>query len=369
MKIMTRIALLIVLALVLFGLPTRALAQTPNGGDGKVVLGGTYNLAAGETLNGSLAIFGGEATLEKGSRVNGDIFLSGGTLSIQGETSGSIAILGGAVFLSDTAVVNGDITTIGGSLNRAPGAVIKGNIVDGPTSFTLPRLLPFSGAPFDFGRILDPFGRLALAVFQAFVMAAIALLVAMFLPHPTERVASSIVAQPAVSGGLGLLTTVIAPALLLLLAITIILIPVSLVGILALLLAIAFGWIALGLEIGQRMAVSLFHTTWTVPVAAGVGTLALSLISNVAGLVPCFGWLFPFIISIVGLGGVLASRFGTQIYSHRPFVPSSGAYPYNPSVTPTPPQPPVSPSESRPAVPPEELPAAPDENPSSSTQL
>jgi len=324
MKSITRIFLMLFLALALLAAPSTVLAQ--DGGDGKVVMGGSYELAAGQTLNGSLAVFGGEATIEDGARVNGDVAVMGGTLTVGGEVNGNIAVMGGTVFLSDTAEVHGDIRTLGGTVNRDPGATVDGTISSGPSdwNFNLPRLVPDQ-----VGDVLGPIWSFFIGILQAFVMAAIAVLVGMFMPAPTQRVASTVTAQPVVSGAIGLLTLIVAPVLIVLLAITLILIPVALLALLALVLLVAYGWIAVGLELGQRMGASLFHTNWTPPVAAGIGTLVLSLLAAVVGVIPCVGWLLPFLVIIVGLGGVLASKFGAQVYS-RPVTMTTT---YAPSVS------------------------------------
>jgi hypothetical protein len=346
MKSITRIAMLLIVLLMALALPATALAQ--DGGNGKVVFGGTYTLESGQTLNGSLAVFGGEATLEENSIVNGDIALSGGTLTINGLVNGDVAILGGTVMIGETAHVRGDITTLGGSVNRSPGAKVDGSVTNGPSnfSFNLPR--SFVAVP-TIPRInFDPIGRAMWAIFQALALGAIAVLVGMFLPNPTKRVAATIATQPVVSGGIGLLTVFILPVVVVLLAITILLIPVSLLGILAAVIAVTFGWIALGLEVGERMATSLFHQDWTTPVAAGVGTFTLSLVANMVSIVPCIGWLLPFLITIVAVGGVLASRFGTQIYAPATvpmppaqYQPQTTSYP----VPTTPPMPPAPPDD------------------------
>lgn len=338
MKTISRIALLIVVLAALLALPAPTFAQ--NGGDGKVVFGGTYALRKGEVLNGSLAVFGGEATLEEGSLVNGDIALSGGMLSINGEVRGNVAILGGSVIIGDTAVIRGDITTLGGSISQSPKAKIEGNVSQGPSnfSFNLPRNIGVPDLRFNF----NPFASIAWAIFQAFVLAAIAVVVALLLPNPTRRVAASITGEPLVAGGIGLLSAILLPIVLVLLTITIILIPVTILAVIAAVALFIFGWVALGLELGERMATSLFHTQWTPPVAAGIGTLTLSLISSVAAIIPCIGWLVPFVIGVIGFGGVLASKIGTQIYRRYTLPPAPSAAPAGP-MAPVPPSAPSAP--------------------------
>jgi hypothetical protein len=157
-------------------------------------------------------------------------------------------------------------------------------------------------------------------------------------------VAQTIATQPVISGALGLLTLVVTPALFLVLAITIILIPLGLIGLLIFGLALLFGWIALGLDMGNRMA-TLFHTQWSTPVSAGLGTLVLSLVVNLALVVTgewwwllcCVGLPLVGVLMMVGLGGVVASKFGTAVYLNSaalPVSPAPGSWPVTPPMVP-----------------------------------
>jgi hypothetical protein len=314
MKALSKISLILLILLVaLFAFPGAALAQTPNNGNDQVVFGGTYTLNAGQTLTGNLVVFGGLATLEKGAVVTGDVALTGGSLNVSGEIKGSITSVGGSINLSDTAVVDGDINTVGGTLNRASQTVIKGNISSsGPGAIRLPLNWNLNGLRnLPLADIFHPIGSVLWGIFQSLAVAALALLVVLFIPTPTRRVSNAIITQPVLAGGLGLLTVVVAPALIVLLAITILLIPLSLIGILLLAVAFLFGWIAVGLEAGDRLA-GLFKVQWAPPVSAGIGTLVLSFFSSVFSLIPCVGWVLPTVIAILGLGGVFLTRLGTR---------------------------------------------------------
>ncbi len=360
MKNLSRISLIfLVLLISMFAFPGAALAQSPNNGSDQVVFGGTFTLNTGQSLTGNLVVFGGLATLEKGSVVNGDVALTGGSLNINGEIRGSITSVGGSINLSDTAVVDGDINMIGGSLNRTSLAVVKGNISSsGPGAFRLPlnlNLNALNNMPwFD---IFRPIGSILWGIFQSLAVAALALLVVLFLPTPTRRIAKSIIAQPVIAGGLGLLTVVVAPALILLLIITILLIPLGLIGVLLLGVAFLFGWIAMGMEAGDRLA-ALFKVQWAPPVSAGIGTLVLSFFSSIFVLVPCIGWVLPAVIAIVGLGGVFLTRFGTRDgQSNGPIKLAPSPMPQAPVI---PPQPAVAPLADAPdAAPVSEIPAPP----------
>ncbi len=303
---------------------------------GSLVMGNTYRLASGDTLNDSLTIMGGTATLERDSTVNGDVSVLGGTLDVDGTINGDISVMGGAVRLNDNAVVHGSISEFGGSISRASTAQ-----VDGSTNRTGPNAPAAPTAPmrpprvnFDLGAIFAPF----LAIFRALALAALAILVYLFAGRPMERVSEAIQGQAVVSGGIGLLTIVVVPALLLILAITIILLPISLLGLLLVGISIVFGWLAMGLLTGRQIA-NWLHQSWSEPLNAGVGTLVLTLLASIFNVIPCIGWLATFVIGIVGLGAVIVTRFGTMLYSGpsstpgghaprpRPAPPSSSPYP------------------------------------------
>jgi cytoskeletal protein CcmA (bactofilin family) len=332
MKQTIRLTLLFVVFISL-ALPGTAFARGLH--DDKVVAGGAFTLRSGETLDGSLVVFGGAVTLEEDSRVNGDVVLLGGTVNINGNVQGSVVGIGGVVSLGGSAVVDGDLTTVAATLNREEGARIEGQII---TGFRPSVDLPLPGGVYipevpNVGFSVPPFLNVIWFVFRTFLWAALAVLLVMFLPTQTERAANAIVRQPVLAGGIGLLTAIVAPLLLIGIAITIILIPVSLVGALVLAIAWFFGRIALGLEIGKRFE-QMANQTWPPAVAAGVGTFVLTFIVDGAGeLLSCVGWIFPAVVGILGLGGIFLTRFGTQ------------SYPPYPEARPVPPaQPPASPA-------------------------
>lgn len=355
MKRITKITIFFVL-LVSFVVPSTAMAKGIY--DDKIVAGGTFTLNSGETLDGNLLIFGGAVTLEEESLVEGNVSLMGGTISIDGRVEGDVIGFGGVIRLGEASEVDGDLTALGAVVHRDPGAVVGGQVIkgiDGP--FTFPS--PFSFVPDvpdvprvpylpDFNVGVNPLWAGLWFFFKTFLWAALAVLVVMFLPNPIERTADAIVAQPVLSGGVGLLTVIVMPILLVILAITIILIPVSFVGGFALGLAWFLGRIAVGYEVGRRLAKTL-NKDWAPAVSAGVGMFLLALVVDASGqLIQCIGWIFPTIVAVVGIGGLLLTRFGTQIY---PPVAAAEAL-VNPGYGKTEGEPPV--------LPPNDLPPAED---------
>ena len=365
MKHKLSIAVLLVL---LIGMTFPGIALAKELRDDKVVAGGSFTLESGETLDGNLLIFGGAVTLEEGSLVNGDVVLMGGSLSIDGEVDGSVVGIGGIVNLGSTAEIDGDITVIGAGLNRDEGARVSGEVIsgfDGPFSFEIPGRIEIPSIP-DIPTVpnieirgFNVFWSGLWFLFRTFLWAALAMLVVMFLPNPTERVARTAIGQPALSGAVGLLTTVVVPLLLVVIALTLILIPISLIGGLVLVVAWFFGRIAIGLEIGKRLGETM-NQVWSLPVAAGVGTFVLTLVIDGAGeLIACVGWILPTVVGLIGLGSVLLTRFGNQNYPPdyavlAPGIPPTVQPSVPPLASPTPVVAPAEPEAEQPVLPPEQ---------------
>jgi hypothetical protein len=324
MKIIEKIILVFAIALVIMVLASgQALGAAPgaNALTDQFVIGESYTLKTGNTLNGNLWVLGGNATIESGAQVNGNIFLAGGNLHLFGNVDGDISATGGLVEIGSSAVVHGNVNLAGASLDQSSSAVISGNVTNEPKG-------PFQFTPPIGGRIPDIQMRLtplwnAIGFFlRTFLMAALAILVAMFWPKQAGRTAKAAVSQPLITGGLGLVTAVVTPLVALVMAITILLIPAVFLGLILLGIMIAFGWISIGMEVGRRLE-QAFKTEWALPVTAGLGTFLLTfVVDGVGQFVPCVGWLAPTAVGVIGLGAVLLTRFGTQDYP--PYLPASG---------------------------------------------
>jgi len=330
-----RLRLFIFLALIIaIALPGVAYAKDLH--DDRVVLGGSYTLYSGETLDGNLIIFGGIANTEADSLIDGDVLLVGGTLEINGEIAGDVIVMGGVVDVGESGVVAGDVVMLGGNVDQAVGADISGELIDGltgPLSFNnFPARVEIPRLGFRFSPVFD----LLWFVFRLFLWAAVAILVVLLLPKHTERTADTAVKQPLLSWALGLLTVVVLPFAVLLLSITIILIPGAVLLVLLAAIAWAFGLIALGYEIGKRLN-SMFAYEWAPALSAGLGTFILILVINGLDMaIPCLGWVVPALVGMIGLGALLLSRFGTQEY---PPTETYSAAELEPAASETPPTP------------------------------
>lgn len=374
MKNIIRIVSLALLVMLVW-VPLQPVSAKGPSFDGQVIFGQSYTLKQGDTQNGDLVIFGGSATLEQGSVVNGDLVLVGGTLVADGEITGDVAVTGGSVKLGATAHIRGNLATVGTSFERAEGAQIDGQITNTATSWTgngitSNPIVPSTPETPRFNFNFNPIWEMFNAFGQATALALLAMLVMLFLAPHTERVVQAGSGQPLIAGGLGLLTLVVAPLALVLMTITLILIPVVVVAIVALFVAAIFGWIAVGYEIGRRFTTAI-HQNWHPSFSAGLGVFTLTLVSAALTGIPglnCVGWLVPFLLSLVGLGAVIMTRFGMKAVTAPvaavpvpPAAPAAPAAPAEPAL-------PLPPAAAAPAPvvasePPAEVPAVPQRKP------
>lgn len=342
------ITLFLLLALLL--VPTsNAYAQSPNGD--VIRIGENYTLKSDETLNGSLIVIGGNATIEKGATISGDIVMIGGNLTSEGdvsgnvviiggnaevssETSGDVVAIGGQILLTKTAVVKGNVVTLGGQVTQEDGAQVVGDIINNVSPFDevpdvpdvpgVPNVPNIPDAPNGSNIYINPFWEIFSVFGRALAIAAIAMLLTLFLQPQMERVSDAISNQPLLAGSFGLLTVVLAPLAIIIMTVTIILIPVAAIVAFILPLAWLFGMISLGQEVGERFTKAI-NQIWAPVFSTGFGTFLLVLVVGFIGRIPCFGWLFSFLVTLVALGGVVMALFGVRSATAKSVLPVAAA--------------------------------------------
>ena len=329
---MRKIVLVTVLALLILPLALAGPVYASGLYGDQVVVGDNFTLHAGETISGDLVVVGGNVTIEDGATITGNVVVIGGNVDIAGAVDHDVVVFGGNVTLISTAVVSGELATVGGTTARDPGAQVKGGERQGfGGGVSFPRIF----LPERF-RVLDPVFFLVRGVFNvvfsAVAMGLLALVVVLFWPDQTARVSAAATTAPVASGGLGLLTLIAVPTLLI--AATVLtlfcLSPLTFVGALIFAAAILFGWLALGMLVGARLTAALNLRNLSPAVSAGIGTLLFTLVANTIGwVVPCVGWVVPVMLGAVGLGAVTLTRFGT-----RPYLPNLPAQPSQPAPPP-----------------------------------
>ncbi len=329
-------------AIIVFAVPTVFASDIY---DDRVVFGDSFTLKDGDIIDGDLVVFGGSATIEDGSVVTGDVVIFGGSVNVGGHINGDLVIFGGGGSLLETAEIDGDLATIGGGMSREVGATVHGI-----ETFGIPSNIPdFSGveftpeARFDFehpefsgrSRISRLLEDTVSALIWSIGMGLIALLAFLFIPDHLERVGQATLISPVASGGLGLVTLLLAPFVMLILTITVIFIPLTIFGMIVLAVAVLLGWLALGSLVGQRMMAASIMRGASPAIAAGLGVFVLTLVFRTLQLAPGVGFVFSIfggLLLSAGLGAVVLTRFGSRIYRQpsTSFATATAAAPATP---------------------------------------
>jgi hypothetical protein len=298
MKRWTWIFALLCLSLLLSGCQTEGLYQVT------LITEGEHTLSGSQA--GDLLVLEGDVHLDSDGTWDGTIYLLAGTLEVGGVVTGDVFAFGGEIHLGEEARIRGNFNYGGGNLTGETSPVVQGTVHTG-TGVQVPEVLPEQ----DRGA-----GETILSwLVTGLLVGGLALLGERFMPHSLARVREAARKHGVVSGAMGILVGIVGVSLIVTLAYTILLIPVALLGVLILILAIIYGWIAVGSWLGRyvRRRTGVSIPAW---LAVFLGTFGFMVFQNLLALLPFVGGLLGILIALVGLGAVFITRFGL-----RDFVP------------------------------------------------
>lgn len=263
----------------------------------KPSFGSTVVVNSGEVICSDLTSF--NSTVVVRGEVKGDVVAFGGDVLIGGNVAGNVMMYGGNVTLQNSAHVNGDIHVCGGHLTPGMNSQLRGSVIGCTQSVGL--LIVNNGGPeFRFWSLIT---WLVLGVFLTSLFPEHVMLVRTTVKSKTRR---SLV--------LGLLSMLLAPAVLAVLVALIISIPLAIIVAVAFIAAWALGTVAVSWLIGDRvmrMVAPHLSIRRMREIQIVVGLIVLALV----GSLPYVGWLITLGAGLLGLGAVFLSRFGTRLYS------------------------------------------------------
>ncbi len=260
------------------------------------VVTGDVDVAAGSvhvrgTVEGDVNGAAGVVTVAEGARIGGDLSAAAGSLVLDGAVDGSVRVGAEALTVGPTARVGGDLLYDAEDMDIAEGAT-----VGGVTEFR-PGLrdgrVPLVG---DLSLAVGTSLALAVVGFVASLALGVVLLVA--APSLARRVTDTGRSHPARSGLVGVGTILAVPVSLVLLAVTVVGIPLSVAG---LLVSIPLLWVAFvyGALLTGDWLVS-FANVRSPYVALAVGLLVPTVVSTLP-----FGDLVAVAYLLVGLGALV----------------------------------------------------------------
>lgn len=246
-----------------------------------------------------------EVTEHRGALIVGDATV---TVPADAEVSGPIYVIGGEVRIRGT--VTGDVTQLSGSLVAEEGATIGGELlyVSGTEALaeeaSIAERTTVDLTPAEPG----PVATYTPLVLTTVVLALVGGWIARKRRSLLENVGTAAREHTLVSLTVGGLLFVTFLSVFVFMAFTLVLIPVSILGLLVGMLTIAYGVIAWGYLVGKRLS------TPRVGVATGFGVVAVVALTQVLGLIPFVGELITGGLLLTGLGAVVVTYFGLRTF-------------------------------------------------------
>jgi cytoskeletal protein CcmA (bactofilin family) len=262
--------------------------------------------------------------LVSGGKVRGDIDAGFGDVKIEGPVEGDVRAEFGDVYVN--APVKGDVSVGWGDVDLGPEAAISGNLECEGCEITGNRGavkgdMMARGMALDFDESHGP-GILGFVgwLFAALAFAACAVLAAVLAPGPLASAASRAEESPGRSFVYGLVSLPVIFVLCVVLAVSIVGIPLLLLLVPAYLALLFFGALVAAFFIGTRVLMVTGRYRVGNALAAVVGAMILAATT----LIPVLGDLLLYALSLLGTGAIILALFSRR--RPRASHPSYEAY-------------------------------------------
>ncbi len=283
-----------------------ALLAAPLAADETVSYRKEIRVGPGETQSKIFSL-GGDVTVE--GRIREDVLVIGGSITVSGEVEKSVVGIGSRIVVRSTAVIGEDLAALGGTLEKEPGSAVGGDTIYFQTAEIGDKLFKDGLLKSVFSLTFVPF-VIVIKLIIVFLWLVAAFAGAALFPKPlafaSERIRTSF--WPVV--GTGLLAVVLYTGLVLVAA----LLSIVLVGIPVLLALAAAGF---AIKVFGRLAVfhflgaSFLRASGSRDATTVGAVLAGLLLYSLIGFIPVAGFLFGLVMSVVGWGVTLRTKFGT----------------------------------------------------------
>lgn len=255
-------------------------------------VGGDVEVAAGTVsidgqVGGDVRVGAGTLDVSESARIGGNLDAGAGYAAIDGRVGGDVTVGAETVALGPNARIGGDFRYDAETLTRDPGATVDGRLVREARESSG----PVGGVDLVGGVVGATYGLLANLLFGALLLLA--------FPDFSAGVASRVGSSPGRTGGVGLLALVGVPVALVFLVVTLVGIPLAVVGAVAFAGAVWAGLVYGQFAVGVRVLTAADRENrW---LALVVGLVGFALL----GAVPILGGLLELGALLLGLGALV----------------------------------------------------------------
>ena len=253
--------------------------------------------------------FGGAVTIE--GEVKENVINFGGTIIVDGNVGELVLGIGSTIRMTERAVVEGDVVCIGGLLTKEDKTLIKGDTIyfEMNNEKGVGRFFN-KGLGGMFGLSLIPF-FLIIKLISLFIWFLVSIIVAAVLPAQLSFASDQIKKNFWPIAGTGLISILFFSLLILvtaLMSLILIGIPLFLALVIIGFIIKVFGRVILYHFIGRSLAGTMGNKGASPVLSVIIGCLVVSLIT----LIPVIGALASLVLSIIGWGVVIRTKFGTR---------------------------------------------------------
>lgn len=259
--------------------------------------------AGAQAETSSIVKINSDVVIEADTKVRNVIIL-GGQVTVNGTVEQHIVAIGGSAVLTRTAVVGGDVFVLGGIIAMGKGADVHGTLTEINSSNVSDAISNLLSDNWEGWSWL--FAVFSVVVFLATLI--IAMLIVVVIPKPILTISEGIALhtyRATIAGLVGLLMIAPVAVLLTLSVIGIVLIPLQIIVVVC---AAVFGFVAVAQILGQRVLTVAKKPNQSLVRQTFWGLLVLWII----GWIPYIGWMMKVLAIVLGMGGVMITRFGAK---------------------------------------------------------
>lgn len=316
--------------------PGVAVAQSGIGGTTVVESGETVSSLSGVygtiivegTVTGDVSGVAGNIVISDGGTVEGNLDVASGNVQIAGTVEGDVSAGAGTVHLTEGGVVggtfdvgaadvridgtiNGDASIGADTIYLGEGASLAGSLtydgtLEGNLDAVAGEITRDRSLGVGLATDIQPFLWWVFTVNVFILNFLLGALLLGFFPRFSDGVANRVASKPLQSGAIGFGTVVILPVALLLIALTVIGIPITIGGLLLFALLV---WI--GLVYG-RFAIGVWLLSYTGVDNRWVALLVGLLVGVILWQIPVVGGLLNFLIFLLGLGALVSGLYARR---------------------------------------------------------
>ena len=246
---------------------------------------------------------GSNVTIEEGTKVR-NVLAIGGQITVDGVVENNVVSIGGSIVLTRTAVIGGSVFTLGGIIVRGRGSEVYGTLTEINTDDISAAITNALSEEWEGWSWI--FAIVSLSIFLGVLLVTI--LTVFLIPKPVRLISAAIKEKPFKVTTWGLIGLILVVPLAVLLAISVIgivLIPLEMAIVL---FAVILGFIAVSQLVGRKLFTVLKRHDQSLMRETIWGLIIIWLI----GWIPYVGLMIKMCAIVLGLGGVLLTRFGTN---------------------------------------------------------